>query len=142
MRQRAVLAGGDDRRERRGLGAEAAHRELEVERDVALGAPGEAAAEHLLERVVGQLRGGADRVELGGVLDRAQLLDDAAGGGELDAVGDELGEPRVLLDATCGRRRSRAAAGVAGSRSAARSSRSWAISRSHASSTCSADWVR
>ena len=76
VRQRAVLAGGDDRRERRGLGAGLAHRDLEVERDVALGAADQAAAQDLGQRGVGELRRGADLVELAGVLDRAQLLDE------------------------------------------------------------------
>ncbi len=99
MRQRAVRAGRDDRRERHRLGAHPAHRHLEVERHVALGAPREAPFEDLLERRVGQLRGGAQTLDLPGVLDGAQLLDPAAGGDELDALGQRGGELRVLLDA-------------------------------------------
>ena len=99
VRARAVLGGGDDRRERDALGAAPAHRDLEVERDVALGAADDAGADDLLEGLVGELRGGADELDLGLVLDRAQGLDDAAGGDELDvALGDELGELRVLAD--------------------------------------------
>ena len=93
-----MLAGGDDRCERDALRAAPAHRHLEVERDLALRAPDEAADEHLLERVVGELRGGAERVDLGRVLDRAQALDERAGRDELDPLGRELREPRVLLD--------------------------------------------
>ena len=102
VRQRAVRAGGDDRRERGRLGAHAAHRELEVERDVALRAARQAALEDLVERLVGEPGGGADAVELAGVLDHAQLLDEPGGGDELDALSREPGELGVVLDAQVG----------------------------------------
>ena len=94
-----MLAGGDDRRKRDGLRTAAAHRDLEVERDVALRAPDDAGADDLLEGLVGEARGGADLVDLVAVLDGPQRLDDPAGGDELDvALGDELRELLVLLD--------------------------------------------
>jgi hypothetical protein len=99
VRERAVRAGGDDGRERHPLGAAPAHRDLEVERDVALRASDEAAVDDLGERRVGQPGGGPDRVELGGVLQRAQVLDEPAGGDEVDA---EAGELRVLADRDLG----------------------------------------
>jgi hypothetical protein len=98
VRQRAVLRGGDDRRERRTRRPAAAHRELDRDREVALRAPDDALGEHLGQRRVGQLRGGADLLDLARVLDEPQLLGDAARGDELDAVAGQLGEPRVLLD--------------------------------------------
>src|SRR6185503_4862160 len=99
VRQRAVGAGGDDRRKGDRLGAHAAHRELDVEGDVALGPAREPAGQHLGERLVGELRGGADAVELLGVLDDAQALDRAAGADELDAVAREPPELGVVAHA-------------------------------------------
>ena len=98
MRPRAVIGRRDDRRERRRLGTHAAHRELEIDGDVALGAPRQSPLEHLFEGPVGELRRRANAVELLGFLDRAQLLDHAAGSYELNLVTDQLGQARMLLD--------------------------------------------
>ena len=97
-----MRAGRDDRRERRRLGPAPAHRRLEVERDVALGAAHQPALEDLLERRVRERGGGADGVELGRVLDQAQRLDRPAGGDELDVLAHERAQPAVLADRELG----------------------------------------
>ena len=85
VRQRAVLAGGDDRRERRPPrrrgGASRTRGRARRRAPCARRRPSPSTS---VERLVGELRGGADRVELLGVLDRAQLLDHPARGDELD----------------------------------------------------------
>ena len=135
---------GDDRRERRRLGAHAAHRELEVERDLALGAPREPAPEHRLERGVGEPRGGADARDLLRVLDRPQLLDEAARGDELDAPGRELARAaRARLTRMCASSKpSRTAPSVGQPARPRTPAGRCAISRSQRSSSCSADCVR
>ncbi len=47
VRQRAVRAGGDDRGEARALGAETAHAQLQLDRDLALGAADDAGFEYV-----------------------------------------------------------------------------------------------
>ena len=98
VRQRAVRARGDDRRERRALGAHAAHLRLEIEGDLLLGAPRETAPQHGLERGVREQRRGADARDLLRVLDHPQVLDEAARRDELDVLGREPLELGVLLD--------------------------------------------
>ena len=61
--------------------------------DVALAAAAEAALERPAPDLVGDLRGGGDRLELRLVLDPPQLSDVAAGGDQLDPVGEFLLEP-------------------------------------------------
>ena len=55
VRQCAVGAGGDDRGKARRLGAEPAHAQLELDRDVALGAPDDAVFHDALQRLIGEL---------------------------------------------------------------------------------------
>jgi hypothetical protein len=93
--QRAVRPRRDDRREAGLLGAVVAHGVLEVEGDLALGPPGQPALEHRPQRVVGQRRGGANAVELSGLLDLAQALHDSARGHQLDAF-QRLAQPAVV----------------------------------------------
>ena len=63
----------------------------QVPRDVALGAADEGDLGQALEDTVGDRAGTTERVELALVLDRAQLLDDAARRHELEsALGERL----------------------------------------------------
>ena len=98
VRQGAVRAGGDDRGKARALGAEAAHAQLQLDRDVALGATDETGFERFPQGLVGQPGRGADAVDLTGVLDRPQPLDRAGAGNELPLRAEQLDQARVLLD--------------------------------------------
>ena len=89
VRQGAVGAGGDDRRER-GVAAELADPRFGGAGDVALAAPGEAALDAPQPDRVGELRGLLDRPQLLLVLDPAQRLDGTAGGHRLDPLGELL----------------------------------------------------
>ncbi len=91
VRQRAVRAGGDDRGEACARGAEAAHAQLQLDRHVALAAADDAGFERFPQRLVGQPAGGADAVDLTGVLDRAQSLDETRAGDELPLLAEQLG---------------------------------------------------
>src|SRR3954447_17266705 len=63
------------------------------------GRPAEAAGQDVGERVVGELRRGADAVELVGVLHDAQPFDGPARGHELDALTHEAAELVAVADA-------------------------------------------
>ena len=80
VRQRAVGARGDDRRERRLLGpALRASRCSSVQRDLALGAPGQAALEHVARSAASaSAAAAAIALQLAGVLHLAQPLDQPA----------------------------------------------------------------
>jgi hypothetical protein len=97
-----VGARGDDRVEGDGLAPHAPHGHVQVQRDVPLGPPGQPAAEHVLQRPVGQRRRRAQLVQLVGVLARPQLLDGAAGRHELDLLADHPRQAGVLADAEMG----------------------------------------
>jgi len=99
VRQRAVRAARDDRRERRILGAALAHLALEIERHLPLGAAREAARAEVLVDVVGQVGRLADGAQLALLLHRAQVLHETAGGHQLDALRRQLLEPLVLTHA-------------------------------------------
>ena len=99
MRKRPVRAGGDDRRERRILGAELAHPLLGGERDVALGPAGEPTLLDPCVDLVGQRRGGGDRLDLGLVLDPAEVGEEVLVRDELDALADRLEQLAVGLEA-------------------------------------------
>ena len=90
VRERAVLARGDDRRERRALGAQLAHPLLCRERDIALFAPHEPLPGHPLVHLVGEPLRLGDRGELVELLRAAQLLDESRGRNELDALRGDL----------------------------------------------------
>ena len=94
----APCARGDDRRKARGLGAEAAHEQLQLDRHVPLRAPHDTSFEHALQRLVGKFGSRADAIYLPGVLDRAQTLDETRAGNELPPLAKQLGQARVLLD--------------------------------------------
>ena len=97
VRKRPVGAGGDDRRER-GVAAELSDPRFGGAGDVALAAAAEAALERPAPDLVGNLRGGGDRRELRLVLDPPQLFRVAAGGDQLDPVGEFLLEPLQRAD--------------------------------------------
>src|SRR5439155_20816371 len=69
-----------------------------LERDLALGAPGEAAFEHRPQRLVGELGGGADPRDLAVVLDRPQLRHDRTRRNQLPSLGEQLAQARVVGD--------------------------------------------
>ncbi len=77
---------------------EAAHRELERDRHLALGATDDALLQHLGERSVCQLSGGADARYLLGVLDLAQGAHQSSAAHQLPALGQHLAQAPVLLD--------------------------------------------
>ncbi len=99
VRQRAVLGRGHDRIEARAARAAAAHLLLQRERHLALGPADQAALAHPVVDLVGEHRGGADLLHLAGLLERALGLHRAAGGDELDALGQQLAQPLVLAHA-------------------------------------------
>ena len=101
VRQGPVRAGRHDGVEARPLGAPHAHLLLEVQRHRPLRPSDEAPAHGRLERGVGERRGRADRLQLAGVLDRPQILDETAGRDQL-GLGQQLGEPSALLDRDVG----------------------------------------
>ena len=107
-----MCARGDDRRKARRLRAESAHAQLELDRDLALGAAREAVFENGAQRLVGELARGADACDLSGVLDLAQPLDGAGARDELPALAEQLGELPVLLDRQAGLVEAEPAAGV------------------------------
>ncbi len=85
MRQRAVGAGCDDRRERGAFGSEVASALLDGPGHLALLAAGQARlGEPRVDRVA-QLAAAADQRDLVGVLDGAEILDDLVAGHELGA---------------------------------------------------------
>ncbi len=98
VRQRAVRARGHDRGEARRLRSELAHRRLEHERDVALGAPHEAAFQHPFERGVGELAGRCDQRDLGLFLDQAKPLDQPGARDERPAFAERGAERAVRAD--------------------------------------------
>jgi hypothetical protein len=98
VRQRTVRARCDDRGEARGLGAEAAHPQLQLDRDIALAATDETIFEHTSQRLVGELARGADARGLAGVLDRAQLSHGARAADELPGLTQQLAQPPMRLD--------------------------------------------
>ena len=98
MRQRAVRARGDDRGEARRLGAETPHRELQLDRHVALAATDEPSFEDPAQRLVGELAGGTDARDLARFLDLALPLHRAGAGHELPALAQQLAEAPVRLD--------------------------------------------
>ena len=81
-------AGSDDRVKTGLLCSEHAHLLLELERDPALGAPHEPAFEQSHERCIGELRGAAHQLDLAGILDHPQTLDDLDAD-QLDSVGKQ-----------------------------------------------------
>jgi hypothetical protein len=85
MRLGGVLTERGDGVERQPVAAGLAHRELQLDGQVALGHPLHELADHLLEPLVGDGLGPADQRELVGVLDPAELLDLRADGRELKA---------------------------------------------------------
>jgi len=96
--QRPVRPRGDDRAEARRFGSAPAHRRLELEGDLALGATHEPALEHLPERLVGELAGGRDPFDLPRLLDHAQPVEQAVRVDQLPALGEQLEQPFVALD--------------------------------------------
>ncbi len=102
MRERAIGAGGDDRAKRGVLGAQLAHALLHREPDLALRAAGQPGLGDPGVDLVGEARGGGDRLDLRLVLGAPQLLDDSGGGDELDAVGHRLLELVQVGDAGVG----------------------------------------
>ena len=98
VRQRAVGAGGDDRGEARALGAETAHAQLQLDRDVALGAADEAGFEHSrsassASRLAARMR------SISPASLTARSRSTAAGAGdELPPVAEQLRQALVLLD--------------------------------------------
>ena len=85
VRQSAVGAGGDDRRER-GLGTLLTHPRLGRAGDVELAATRQTALQREAPDLIGELGGGGDCRQLVLVLDPAQLLDRAGGALECYAV--------------------------------------------------------
>jgi hypothetical protein len=92
VRQRAVRAGSDDRREGR-LRPQLPHPRLGGGRNLELAATGEAVLQRPAPDVVGELGGGRDRGELRLVLDPAQLLHGPPRALQGNAVGQLLLEP-------------------------------------------------
>jgi hypothetical protein len=93
MRDRGVRAGGHDRLEARGLGAQRQHPGVEFPADLQLGAtrPQRSLGGQLGERLVGDGTGLAQGLDLPVVLDRAQRLDEAAAWNEVEpAAGQRL----------------------------------------------------
>ena len=96
MRQRAVVRGGDDRREGDVLGADLLRPPFEPPDDRGLGVPGEPVRlDQPAVEVVGDRRSASDRVQLLLVLDGAQSLHQSAGRHQLDLVGQQARELRV-----------------------------------------------
>ena len=98
------------------------------------------------KRLVGEPCRGADAVDLAGVLDRPQTLDNARARDELPLLAEQLGQARVLLDGEARvvepQALARAVSADEVSTPTTPSSMSPAtISRSNASGTCAADWV-
>jgi hypothetical protein len=87
VRARAVRAGGDNDREGGRLGAELVEQLLHPPGQLALGPAGEGLGGETSVRLARQRGGPPDRVELGRVLDRAQLLDEAAARDEVEPAG-------------------------------------------------------
>ncbi len=88
----------DDRSEARRFSAQPSHAQLELDRHVALAAPGEPRFEHATQRLVGELGSGTQALQLALVLDRSQALDSATAGLEPPAVGQNRAQPLVLGD--------------------------------------------
>src|SRR6476620_3944152 len=89
VRQSAVGAGGDDRRER-GIAPELADPGFGGAGHVALAAAGKPLLQGPAQDLVSQLRGLLDRRQLPGVLDPPQILDLAAGGDQLGSIAEFL----------------------------------------------------
>ena len=70
--------------------------------DVALGAPGEAPLQRPFVNIVGELRRGCDPLDLLGLFDDAELLDQVSGGEELDVLAGGRLEPCELADTELG----------------------------------------
>ena len=83
MRKRSVRPAADGDVERRALAAALVQQHLHPPGELPLGAADEPLAREPLVRLVGDLRGLPDRVELAVLLDRAQALDDSGAGNEL-----------------------------------------------------------
>jgi hypothetical protein len=98
VRQRAALGRGHDRGKARAVGAQPPHLLLEREGDGALRAAGQALLAQDPVDLVGQRRGGADALDLLGLLDGAQALDQPARRHELDPLGQQLAQARVAAD--------------------------------------------
>ena len=133
----------DDRPEARRFGTEPAHPQLELDRNVALGAPGQPRFEHAAQRLVGELGRGTQALQLALVLDRTQSLDGAAGRLEPPAAG------QLRAGARAGRRvrlaSSKPSVPAAPARAGRRPRRAGSpttISRSNSPATCSADCAR
>ena len=86
MRSRAVLAERDDRVERGAVGACLVPRLLEPPRELGLGATDERLPAELLVHLVGDRGGAPERLQLAGLLHRAERLDRPARRDELDAA--------------------------------------------------------
>jgi len=69
---------------------------LERDRDLALGAPDQAVADDALEGGVRELGGDPDALDLLGVLDGPNALDQSAGRDQLHAFGQQLPHPHML----------------------------------------------
>jgi hypothetical protein len=101
--QGAVLGGGDDRRERDALGAHVLRAPLERPRDGKLAVTDEPVLiDEPPVEAVGNLRRPANGGELDLVLDRAELLDEAARRDQLHPGRNQPGELRVLPDGDMG----------------------------------------
>ena len=97
--KRRVRAGGDDRREAGPLGTQAAHVQLDLERQLALAAPDRARFQHRQQRLVGELARAADALQLALVLHHAHVLDDAVACDQLPARRQQLAQARVVAHA-------------------------------------------
>ena len=84
-------------REARPLGAEATHAQLELDRHIALAAAHDTLLQDLAQRLVGQLRGGADARQLGVVLDLAQVAHQATARHQLPTFRQQLAQASVLV---------------------------------------------
>src|SRR5271155_1495521 len=98
MGQRGVSTGRHDRGKARGLCAQPAHEELQLDRDIALAAPDHAGFKDAPQRLVSERGGGAQAGALVCVLDRAHALDGARGRYELPVLGQVLAQARMLGD--------------------------------------------
>jgi len=102
VRQRGERTAGDDRIEARAAGPAHAHLVLELDRDIALPAPGEAPFEQPFVDPVNERRGRRDPLDLLGLLDRAEAFDQAAARDQFACGRCVLLEPCALRN---GRRR-------------------------------------
>ena len=100
VRLGAVRAGGHDRVEAHAARAPLAHRELEPQREVALGRPVAQRGQQLAERVVGDRAGGADPVDLARLLHHPQAVDHPLGGDELGLAGTSRANARCCAHVT------------------------------------------